>query len=177
MNQREDFYDKDHMVPAQGSIIIQGKLESFPDIKAASQWWPRMGLSKISSGLKMAWNQFLKEVWSLKKAGNCICSFWVPRIPFKHLKGTSAHVLSQTLVYMLSYMWSCGFSSRLCHASPAQWSASSCIQLGLQGATGKMIQCFSHTIHLCSFIYFRFFGARFISFHVLTSVGDLLFVH
>lgn len=56
-------YDKDHMAPVQGSAAIQGKLENFSGIKAASQQWPRKDLSKKPNGLKMDWNQFLKEVW------------------------------------------------------------------------------------------------------------------
>lgn len=64
------FYDKDHMVPIQGSVAVQGKLENIPGIKAASQSWPRKDLIKMLSGLKMAWNQFLKEVWPLKRQRN-----------------------------------------------------------------------------------------------------------
>lgn len=36
------------------SFVVQAELESIPDIKAASQWWPRMELNKIPSGPKMA---------------------------------------------------------------------------------------------------------------------------
>lgn len=31
------FYDKDHTIPLQGSVAVQGKPENIPDIKAASQ--------------------------------------------------------------------------------------------------------------------------------------------
>lgn len=63
------------MVPIQGSVAVQGKLENIPKIKAASQQWPRKDLSKMPSGLKMAWNQCLKEVWPLKRQRNAFAVF------------------------------------------------------------------------------------------------------